>query len=168
MAGDLSGAMNKQCSQCFETKPLDDFSPNPLGKQGRHPRCKKCSNENAREHRRKRAEREGRVVRPQALTEEERTERKRVSKRKAHLKWKYGITPEQYDKMLATQGGVCAICMKDGSDSRGYSMHVDHCHDTGKVRGLLCHRCNTALGNLGSPELLIAALRYLEAADALA
>lgn len=69
------------------------------------------------------------------------------------LRQKYGINLEQYEQMLAAQGGVCAMCE---SDSPGRSRHgtdkcfaVDHDHRTGAVRALLCQKCNLALGLLG-------------------
>ena len=60
----------------------------------------------------------------------------------------YGLTPESYNEMLEKQGGGCAICgSKDhGGAKRTTRFPVDHCHETGKTRGLLCHRCNRALG----------------------
>ena len=76
---------------------------------------------------------------------------------------KYGITFEQYHVMLAAQGGHCAICSATEGGGRG-AFHVDHDHVTGKVRGLLCHYCNTAVGNMkDDPALLRAAANYLEA-----
>ena len=58
---------------------------------------------------------------------------------------KYGITAAQYDAMLAAQGGHCAICPATEPSGRGKLFHVDHDHVTGRVRGLLCHACNTVL-----------------------
>jgi Recombination endonuclease VII len=73
----------------------------------------------------------------------------------------YGISIAQYDAMLARQGGVCAICQKH----RGKTLCVDHCHVTGKVRGLLCRLCNAAIGFLeDDPRNAWAAAVYLEAA----
>lgn len=60
--------------------------------------------------------------------------------RRSWLKQRYGITPEQYDAMHAGQNGRCAICEIEAD------LQVDHSHETGKVRGLLCHKCNKALG----------------------
>ncbi len=78
---------------------------------------------------------------------------------KNHLR-KYGITPEVYETMLIEQRGVCAIC--GGVDSR--KLAVDHCHSTGRVRGLLCGTCNRGLGNFrDSTELLERAKGYLSA-----
>ena len=80
------------------------------------------------------------------------------------LKHKYGIGVADYDRMLAAQGGGCAICGSIKSYSkRGGRFHVDHCHATGKVRGLLCQACNTTLGQMReNPDTLRAAAAYLE------
>ena len=80
--------------------------------------------------------------------------------RKTHLQRTYGITQEQYDELLEFQGGVCAIC----GGERRYNLAVDHDHGTGRVRGLLCKRCNKRLlpAALDSPDLLLAAAAYLQ------
>lgn len=84
----------------------------------------------------------------------------KAAQRRAVLKREYGITPEQYDRMHAEQGGVCAIC---GDQQRGRALDVDHDHVTGAVRGLLCSGCNQTLGKMkDSPDLLRAAAAYLE------
>ena len=87
-------------------------------------------------------------------------------RRRVRLKGRYGITPEEYDRLLAEQGGRCAIC-------RGLPEHtnrpkhwteifcVDHDHDTGKVRGLLCNDCNLVIGRGHTPAILLAAAEYL-------
>jgi len=73
----------------------------------------------------------------------------------------YGITIEQYGEMLEAQGGVCAICREPCPS--GKNLAVDHCHETGAVRGLLCARCNSGIGQfLDSPDRLRAAIGYLE------
>ena len=78
--------------------------------------------------------------------------------RRTDLKRRFGITPEEYDVMLASQGGGCAICHTIPGARR---LAVDHSHITGVVRGLLCDLCNTALGKFGdSPILLQAAIDY--------
>lgn len=82
------------------------------------------------------------------------------------LRKQYGITVEQYDAMLAAQGGGCAICgdPPDGVGRAGVRLHVDHCHATNRVRGLLCNSCNNGLGRFRDrPELLRAAAAYLAA-----
>jgi hypothetical protein len=83
------------------------------------------------------------------------------SLRKTHLKTKYGMTLERYDELLASQGGGCAICGKPPGDT---ALHVDHCHQTGRVRGLLCFSCNAGLGQFRhDPQLLEAAMTYAAA-----
>lgn len=80
---------------------------------------------------------------------------------------KYGLTPERYGELLASQHGSCAICkQKSSTKTRGFRMFIDHCHATGKVRGLLCGNCNFAIGHLqDSPELCEVAAEYLRAAS---
>jgi hypothetical protein len=79
--------------------------------------------------------------------------------RRAQLK-RYGISPAEYDALLAKQGGACAICRKRSKQR----LCVDHCHVTGMVRGLLCKECNGALGYLRDDQAsLVAALAYLGA-----
>jgi hypothetical protein len=93
--------------------------------------------------------------------------KKAISDRKSHLKRKYGLTLEQYDAMLEAQGGVCAICRQPRPEER--TLHVDHDHDTGAIRGLLCFTCNNALGDFrDEPELFHAAAEYLDRDDELA
>lgn len=78
------------------------------------------------------------------------------------IEYKFGVTAEQYYQMLEEQGGVCAIC-KQPPSGRFKKLAVDHCHKTGKVRGLLHSGCNTALGRFGDdPEVLRNAVAYLE------
>ena len=75
-------------------------------------------------------------------------------------KRRHGIEHGEYERMLHEQGGLCAICGTDEPNSAG-SFHVDHDHETGKVRGLLCNRCNTRLGTLEIDGWLNAARGYL-------
>ena len=81
--------------------------------------------------------------------------------RKHHLRKSYGITPEEYDTLLNKQNMVCAICgiKKNGKGK----LHIDHDHKTGKVRGLLCMKCNTMLGLSGdNTATLASAIEYSE------
>ena len=72
---------------------------------------------------------------------------------------KFGITVEQYEEMLVNQDGGCAIC---GRKPGKISLHVDHDHETGRVRGALCFRCNNALGDFDdNGDWLVAAANYL-------
>jgi hypothetical protein len=83
----------------------------------------------------------------------------------------YGISPEEFATLIAEQDGKCAICREppngkaNGRARSGHlpSLHVDHDHDTGKIRGLLCGPCNTGLGLFrDEPRLLLAAIKYLQ------
>lgn len=75
-----------------------------------------------------------------------------VEKRRANdLKVAYGLTVDEYEGFLAAQNGVCGICQQPEKRERNgktLPLAVDHDHETGRVRGLLCHRCNTAIGLL--------------------
>lgn len=80
------------------------------------------------------------------------------------LRKNYGITPEEYQRILLSQNGVCAICGKKETTKGGVerSLCVDHDHVTGKNRELLCHRCNSGLGYFGdNTNLLLIAIEYL-------
>lgn len=89
-----------------------------------------------------------------------------VAGRRAYrLKIKYGIEVADFDRLLASQGIACAICSAPDPGERGWV--VDHCHASGRVRGVLCHECNLMLGHAkDEPDTLRAALAYLESATA--
>jgi hypothetical protein len=88
-------------------------------------------------------------------------EKARADRRRRALKDNYGLTVEEYDAMWAAQGEVCAICKRAEPMGRGW--HVDHCHDSSVVRGILCSNCNVALGMLSDDaDRLRAAVAYLE------
>lgn len=81
--------------------------------------------------------------------------------RQASRAYKYGITAEDFKRMYKEQNGKCKICCEEPATKRG--LHVDHCHETGKVRGLLCHGCNVALGSFkDNINLLEKAIEYLK------
>lgn len=79
-----------------------------------------------------------------------------------NIRRKYGVTTEDYERMLADQDGRCAICGATEPGGKG-QFHVDHCHKGGQVRGLLCHHCNLGLGHFkDDTERIKAAIAYLE------
>lgn len=83
-----------------------------------------------------------------------------ASRRNHQYKKLYGITLADYERMFCMQASGCALC---GSPPGKRPLHVDHNHQNGRVRGLLCHHCNTGLGNLRDDrELLRRAIKYLE------
>jgi hypothetical protein len=166
----------KPCKVCGVTKPLEAFYETPGTRDGRRGDCIDCNlARKARRHaenpeparRRAREWNEVEENRERTRANHERYKadgRKAISNRKSYLKRKYGITLEQYDEMLRAQGGVCAICTREPHPT--ISLHVDHDHETGALRGLLCFPCNQAIGSLREdPFLLRAAADYLDDHD---
>lgn len=128
--------------KCKALKPLEAFQRHTHTKDRLRPDCRDCT---ANYQRVKRVRYRG------------------ATSRRYTLKKLFGITPEQYDQMLHAQRGKCAICKTDQSGTeRSKYLSVDHDHDTGAVRGLLCMTCNTGLGMFkDNPSLLRTAIRYL-------
>lgn len=165
--------MFKTCRVCLEQKPLSEFHRANGTRDGRRGECKVCfralwrARYDADPERRRRASERARrwaVDNPDRVAESKARRRAsgqlRLIQRRAHLKRKYGITVEDYEAMLTAQEGGCAICR--APEPEGQSLHVDHDHDTGAVRGLLCFNCNAGLGKFGENiDLLIAAVVYL-------
>lgn len=95
-------------------------------------------------------------------------ERVRTQSAAQHLKRRYGLTVERYGEMLKEQGGVCRICLRPETarvaSGETKPLAVDHCHETGRVRSLLCNNCNTAVGFLESRrDLIDSMLEYINA-----
>lgn len=81
---------------------------------------------------------------------------------RARMKSLYGITLEDYHAMLKAQNGLCKICLRQAHEGTHGKLYVDHCHSTGRIRGLLCNRCNIGVGNFSDcTETLERALAYL-------
>lgn len=160
MADDAVTPEHVTCVECGASKPLDAFHREASRPNGRNRRCKECRNARNREHVARNRERRAETM--QRWREQNR-ERYAAAVR-AHKLRGYGLTPEAYDTLLHSQGGGCAICGEAEKD--GWDLAVDHCHRAGHVRGLLCRRCNVALGLLRDrPDLLRTAADYLEQVD---
>lgn len=124
-----------RCADCRLEKPAEELPRHKSYRSGRAPRCKPCHNRRNRENIRRRW----------------------GSTRHYHLKQKYGLSAAEVEMLKASQGGICAVC------SVRPAVHVDHDHETRRVRGILCELCNGFLGAFGDdPELLRAAIDYLE------
>ena len=133
----------KRCSKCKEVKSLDDFNKDLSFKDGLNYCCRECSNAKLR----------------QRYAEHSEHERNR------QLKKNFGLTPEQFDSMVETQGGRCAICGTDEPGGKKTRFSIDHDHETGKVRGLLCNNCNVGIGRLKEdPFIFESAMVYLRSA----
>jgi hypothetical protein len=132
---------------CKQERPLGDFPRSKNRKDGHGTRCKTCQREYSKQwYKRNRAKRN-----EQTKTYYQQNERQF---RENAYRSKYGIGVEDYERMVEEQKGVCALCSKpeaakDGRSGRVRRLAVDHCHETEKVRGLLCYRCNHLIGCLG-------------------
>lgn len=132
----------KVCPGCDQTKPIDDFGKCARTRDGHQARCRKCQSKTAMAWNKANPERFSR------------------NRRNSRLRTEYGIGPEGYEALMESQGGVCAICGRPPAPRK--PLHVDHCHDSGRVRGLLCRSCNQALGLFeDQPEWLRRAADYL-------
>ena len=155
----------KTCRRCSKLKPLDELVRHREMPLGRDNLCKPCNVAIATEWRKVNRKRYNET---RALSRQANSHRFAVQ-REESLASRYGITSADYDALLIQQNSCCGICGRHADavprrkqDVRG--LHVDHDHDTGLVRGLLCLNCNGGLGQLqDSPSILRAALRYLDA-----
>jgi hypothetical protein len=173
--------MEQRCGRCKELKNEGEFSPSYRGKNGTW--CRACFAAFSRgepgpgaEHAEIECGECGTKFRPKALKKnalgfcsracKAMADRESGAERARHLLRTYGITPADYDRMLAEQGGGCAICGATPTAQRAkYKtfLHVDHCHDTGAVRGLLCGEHNLLIGRFNDdPALLRKAADYIE------
>jgi hypothetical protein len=141
----------KKCSCCQILKQEDEFWRVRKGQPKLQNKCKACGTAMTREWRRKN---------PERSAELSMWAKKNPDKVRSKLLLKlYGLTPADWDRMLADQDGGCAIC-GDNEPARGF--HVDHCHKTGRVRGLLCTNCNHGIGNFSEdPKTILEAARYV-------
>ena len=158
----------KRCNKCGAVKSRQDFHRNRGARDGHRPECKACTN--ARRLKRYRRNREREIARvrawqkanPERVKAWRQKNRARVLRklREIHLRNKFGLTVQEYAGILQAQSGVCALC--ECPPTPGISLHVDHNHGTGEIRGLLCVRCNNALGLFREdPDLLRRAARYV-------
>lgn len=120
----------KECNVCLVVKPLEDFHRTNArgGKFGRVSSCKVCRSAKLKA---------ARAIDPT---------RERVRRMNSKNMRAYGLTSADISALYKAQGGLCKICGKPDNTKRG-CLHIDHCHSTGVVRGLLCHHCNLMLGN---------------------
>jgi hypothetical protein len=161
----------KPCRLCGVSQPLSEFHRAKGMQDGHRNECKTCFRRIARA--RYRADPQKAIaavkrwqdenpehVRAYQAEYRNRPERKRAM-RDLYYRRTYGISAEEADVILDAQNGRCAICCKPAPE-RLASMHLDHDHRTGEIRGFLCVDCNHGLGKLGdSPDRLLRALIYL-------
>lgn len=153
-------ATMKHCSRCDQDLALEDFGRNRSRADGLTPWCRSCMAEYGREQN---AKPKAKAYRASYYLRN----RDRISARNrvSHIQRKFGLSVEAYEALLSKQGGLCAICRMPPSQSARWPGRfcVDHDHETGRVRGLLCFNCNTGLGSFGDdPDQLRQAAGYLE------
>ncbi|MFF9120883.1 endonuclease VII domain-containing protein [Streptomyces massasporeus] len=176
----------KQCRKCLRDLPPSAFARDKNRRDGLQVHCRECVAKYSAAHYRRRREAMGKPVREQvdvpaghklcrtcgeikphsewhrnATASDGLSTRckacRAVQSRQGHLKRQYGITEAERDGLIASQGGVCCICLAAVPE------HVDHCHKTGMVRGVLCFSCNAALGQFKDrPDAIRRAAAYVE------
>jgi hypothetical protein len=179
-------AASKRCGACGETKPLEAFGRDRSRPDGLLWRCKDCGREpnqaaSARYRLTRRDDpdflKRRRALAARSASKPENRERRRAyhaqyysdpENRKRKLagdrRRLYGITDDEYERLVAEQGGGCGGCGErwPGWDAPGPAWHVDHDHATGAVRGVLCASCNIAAGHLrDDPDRALGLARYL-------
>lgn len=133
----------KTCCNCKKEKDYSLFYKDSHSKDGYAYRCKDCRKEYEKEY---------------AKTDKYKIKVRRNRWKEANI----NITHEEYEQLLKQQDGRCAVCSTD-TNQFGKGMCVDHCHSTGKIRGLLCTECNLGLGYFKDKiELLENAKKYLD------
>ncbi|MFI0738473.1 endonuclease VII domain-containing protein [Streptomyces sp. NPDC021100] len=178
----MGAAEVKRCARCREDKPRAAFAANRSLRDGLQSYCRVC----AAEYHQERQKAKGKNVRPRVVVPSGHKHCRRCGETKPHSQWSrnssasdglatackscrvaegraghlkrtYGISEAEREEMIKEQGGVCCICLS------ARPVHVDHCHVTDKVRGVLCFSCNAALGQFKDrPDVMRRAAEYVE------
>lgn len=154
----MTNSITKICRDCGRGPDEVNFTYNKRSADKLDYLCSECKSKRYNEHYYEKLQTE-------RARNRKRYESERDTRSNSHYKRKYGITVDTYKEMLAEQSGVCAICHKpESACSKGniLPLAVDHCHKTGKVRGLLCNRCNRVLALFDDDiEIMKSAIDYL-------
>lgn len=149
------------CGKCKEEKSLEEFTVDRSRRDKLNYWCRSCTKEDSKEWHRKNADR---AKEYQKEWDKKNSEHRKQYEREYSYKKVYGLPQGGYQKMFAAQGGKCAICDGQETSTRNGKIKllaVDHCHETGEVRGLLCALCNASLGGFkDSIYLLSKAIEY--------
>lgn len=153
------------CCQCKTEKDIKEFTKDKSEPSGYAHSCKLCRRERSQKWRKNNPEkiRKANLDNTKKRKDFYSSERGVESSRRAHLKRMFGITLEEYETKLAEQNGVCYICFSEETTPGKKFLAVDHCHESNSIRGLLCNRCNRALGLLKDDiSILENAIKYLK------
>lgn len=130
-------------TKCKEEKSLFEFNNHKNGKYGKHHYCKIC-------------------LRSEKNERYKNNEVYQTKIKENNYKRNYNLTLETRNKLLEQQGGCCKICDKNLNINKK-STHIDHCHKTGEVRGILCNNCNTTLGKVNEDIVILKKMiEYIE------
>ena len=154
----------KICTKCGEEKEFSEFHKDNHNLDGFTYACKKCRNNSYNKYYEENPEKV--KIKNDSQKENRKfyysSEKGVESSRRSHLKINFNITLEEYNEILISQNYKCCICNNYETSYRNEVLSVDHCHNTGKIRGLLCNTCNRALGLFkDNVELLTNAIKYL-------
>lgn len=144
----------KTCKRCNVDKNLNDFFKNKKRKDGVSTYCKPCQLQYQRDR-----YNDPEKYKQKKMDRSIYLKNRKDSVRKWYLKTTYGLTPEEYNSLYDKEDGKCYICL----EKKDYYLHVDHNHNTGAIRGLLCNQCNRGLGFFkDNIESLHRAVNYLQ------
>lgn len=159
---DYAAMTERRCSACKQIKPVSEFNKYdaptaPLTGWRYYSQCITCSREASRDYGSgspdKQKDRNDRL----RAWRKANPEKAAASDRRKAMRYKYGLSVEEADALLAANGGLCWVC--DDKPSRC----IDHCHGTGEVRGALCVSCNSFLGRIeDNPKILGGFIAYLD------
>jgi len=137
----------KTCSKCKIEKPLSSFQPRHGHPYLLRSQCRPCKAAGSNASKKRTGYK---------------WKRPPEQRRLHRLKWQFGLTEQDYADLYTKHSGKCAICGTDEKDTHGRRLRVDHCHRTGRVRGLLCSQCNSGIGMLRDSETILKqAIKYL-------
>jgi len=157
---DERGDHVKLCLRCRLVLPVSSYTRSTKdGSDGLRGVCRDCGNRRGREHYQRTIE----YQRARSLAKT-RTGAGKLYSRRAEMRRKYGLTPEQVDAMKEARGHRCDICKAVQTTIKpGTNLNVDHCHTEGTIRGMLCSACNKGLGMFrDNTATMRAAIEYLE------
>lgn len=160
-------AMTLPCTKCNSEKPIVAFRKrsgrSERGRRlGRWSHCKQCESDYANSPRGRAMQRERGLKCRRRFRERDYHEYRR-REREQNLRRKYGFGHDEYERLSDKQNGLCAICHTEPTRGRGKRLHIDHDHETGAIRGLLCGMCNVSLGGFDDDvQRLRNAIAYLK------
>jgi hypothetical protein len=149
---------SKICADCGKRKLLSEYYKYKSDKPSVYRRCKSCTKVRHAAYQKANPDKRSKY---HLDWRNKNIDKARTQSKSSRMKCKYGLTELDYLAMLLKQNHQCAICGTANMGAYG-RFHIDHCHSTGIVRGLLCHHCNIMLGHAkDDPIRLRAAIRYL-------